>query len=131
LATVNRSFEFVLHDSPTLAKTPDLAAFDEHFRSAGNRMAIEFSNLNNDAILVAPSPLGSHASYGHLAAFVRGASSAQSQSLWKLVGDAMQRRVAHAPVWLSTAGAGVPWLHIRLDNRPKYYRHRPYRAAPE
>jgi hypothetical protein len=29
--------------------------------------------------------------------------------------------------WLSTAGMGVPWLHVRLDDRPKDYGHRPYR----
>ncbi len=34
------------------------------------------------------------------------------------------------PVWLSTAGAGVSWLHVRLDDRPKYYGHGPYRTAP-
>ncbi|MFO1021395.1 MAG: hypothetical protein U0903_11970 [Planctomycetales bacterium] len=34
------------------------------------------------------------------------------------------------PVWLSTAGAGVPWLHVHLDDQPKYYSHAPYRAVP-
>ncbi|MGI9175867.1 MAG: DUF6940 family protein [Rhodothermales bacterium] len=24
-------------------------------------------------------------------------------------------------MWLSTAGGGVSWLHVRLDSRPKYY----------
>ena len=24
-------------------------------------------------------------------------------------------------------GAGVAWLHIRLDDRPKYYRYEPYK----
>jgi hypothetical protein len=31
------------------------------------------------------------------------------------------------PEWLSTAGAGVSWLHVRLDDRPKYYGYAPYR----
>jgi len=30
---------------------------------------------------------------------------------------------------LSTAGMGVYWLHVRLDTRPKYYQHTPYRDA--
>jgi hypothetical protein len=38
----------------------------------------------------------------------------------------MAARVSTTPVWLSTAGAGVAWLHVRLDDRPKYYSHRPY-----
>jgi hypothetical protein len=42
----------------------------------------------------------------------------------------MARRVGRQPVWLSTAGAGVAWLHVRLDDRPKYYGHGPYRQRP-
>ena len=49
------------------------------------------------------------------------------QALWQAVGEAMARRVGSKPVWLSTAGAGVSWLHMRLDDRPKYYAHSPYR----
>ena len=41
----------------------------------------------------------------------------------------MQRRLSAKPVWLSTAGAGVSWLHVRLDDRPKYYGYAPYREA--
>jgi len=41
----------------------------------------------------------------------------------------MQRRLTQpVPTWLSTAGGGVAWLHVRLDTRPKYYRYNPYRA---
>ena len=32
------------------------------------------------------------------------------------------------PVWLSTNGDGVSWLHVRTDERPKYYTHGPYRT---
>lgn len=41
----------------------------------------------------------------------------------------MTARVGTRPVWLSTAGAGVAWLHVRLDDRPKYYSYRPYTLA--
>jgi hypothetical protein len=66
-----------------------------------------------------------------LAAFVRHAPQRQRQALWQTVGEAMARRIGHQPVWLSTAGAGVAWLHVRLDNRPKYYSHGPYRQRPK
>jgi len=29
----------------------------------------------------------------------------------------------------STAGAGVSWLHVRLDDRPKYYGFKPYKKT--
>jgi len=40
----------------------------------------------------------------------------------------MTRRLSSRPVWLSTAGGGVSWLHVRLDDRPKYYHHAAYRV---
>lgn len=39
----------------------------------------------------------------------------------------MSQRLGLKPVWLNTAGGGVPWLHIRLDDQPKYYRYQAYR----
>ena len=35
------------------------------------------------------------------------------------------------PVWLSTSGMGVPWLHMRLDQVPKYYTYEPFAQHPE
>ena len=65
--------------------------------------------------------------FAHLAAFVRGAPAQQRHVLWQRVADAMMRRLSGQPVWLSTAGAGVSWLHVRLDDRPKYYSFSEYR----
>ena len=78
------------------------------------------------SVLVVPRPDGPPAAYGHLAAFVRQAPERQKHDLWPAVAAAMKARIGGDPVWLSTAGAGVPWLHVRLDNSPKYYGHRPY-----
>jgi hypothetical protein len=88
-------------------------------------------NLGGDAILIVPCPVAEPSAYGHLAAFVRLAPERQRQALWQSVGEAMARRVGARPVWLSTAGAGVSWLHVRLDDRPKYYGYGPYRQHPE
>lgn len=123
--TVNRPFEFVLLDSPGLASNPDQHAFEEHFGAAVE--VVEFSNLGKDAILIVPCPHDPLSAYGHLAAFVRQAPETQKHALWALVGAAMQRRLGTKPVWLSTAGAGVSWLHVRLDDRPKYYGFSLYR----
>ena len=68
--------------------------------------------------------------YGHLAAFVREAPREQVHALWARVGELVLERVSNVPLWLSTAGGGVAWLHVRLDSRPKYYTHAPYRRAP-
>jgi hypothetical protein len=125
-ATLSRPFEFVLLDSPGLARRPDPEAFAEHFGRAEAGVVV-FPNLGGDAILVVPCPLAEPSAYGHLAAFVRLAPEAQRDTLWQSVGEALARRVGASPVWLSTAGAGIPWLHVRLDDRPKYYGFDPYR----
>ncbi|MCI0637701.1 MAG: hypothetical protein L0Y72_28180 [Gemmataceae bacterium] len=129
-ATQDQPFEFVLLDSPGLAPTPDRAAFATHFETAVDGICV-FPNLGNDAILVVPSPLGPDEAYCHLAVFVREAPFSQRHALWQAVAEAMQERLGTKPVWLSTAGAGVSWLHVRLDSRPKYYGYAPYREQPK
>ena len=126
-ASVERPFEFVLLNSPGLASQPDPDAFAEHFRGQKSGDVVSFPNLNSDAILVVPRPVGPVSAYGHLASFVRKAPDSQKHSLWRLVGELMERGLGPRPVWLSTAGAGVSWLHVRLDQRPKYYGHARYR----
>jgi hypothetical protein len=130
-STMTRPFEFVLLDSPELARRPDPEAFAEHFGGAPESGVIEFPNLGGDAIMVVPCPKAAPSAYGHLAAFVRAAPEPQQHALWQSVGAAMARRVSARSVWLSTAGAGVAWLHVRLDDRPKYYGFAPYRQTAE
>lgn len=127
-------FEFVTVRAGGFARA-DPSDFAEHFR--GPAGAATFHNLGGDALLVSPTgepvlaPGAARKGYGHLAAFCRNAPESQHEALWAAVGAAMQDpRVGDGPVWLSTEGSGVPWLHVRLDSRPKYYHHGPYRAAP-
>ncbi len=128
VATLDRFFEFVVLDDPGLDRTPDANAFEDHFDNDDD--IVVFPNLGRDALLVVPRPLApSNAPYGHLAAFVRDAPAEQRDALWSTVAAAMRRRLGSTPVWLSTAGDGVPWLHVRLDDRPKYYAHGPYRRT--
>lgn len=126
--TVTRPFEFVILDSPSLSRPPDAEAFAEHFRVQEGEV-VEFANLRGDAILIVPRPTGTAGAYTHLADFVRNAPEVQRDTLWRVVGEAMSRRVSKKPVWLSTAGAGVAWLHLRLDDRPKYYGFEEYRRT--
>jgi len=126
--SADRPFEFVLLDSPGLVVEPDPHAFAENLRTGdGQNDVVTFPNLNHDAMLVVPRRLAAESAYGHLAAFVRDAPESQRHLLWKVVGELMLRRLGPKPIWLSTAGAGVPWLHVRLDQRPKYYCYAPYR----
>lgn len=122
---VNRGFEFVLLNSDALERPVDREAFASHFAQQAD--IVTFDNLGGDATLVVPCPVAEEAHYGHLASFVREAPAEQVHHLWQAVGEAMQQRLGAQPVWLSTAGMGVAWLHVRLDSRPKYYGYEPFR----
>jgi hypothetical protein len=128
----DRQFEFVLVDSPQLADVrADQSAFTNHFASAEpGASVIEFSNLGGDATLVVPCPCGSLPAYSQISAFARQAPEDQQDQLWQLVGAALERQLGTQPVWVSTSGLGIYWLHVRLDSTPKYYTYDPYRGPP-
>jgi len=130
-SNVDRSFECVFVDNPALAATAaDPGPFEAHFRAAAGADSVTFDNLGGDARLVAPCPRAEPAVYSHLAVFAREAPDNQARALWRAVAGGAAERLGERPLWLSTAGLGVYWLHVRLDDRPKYYRHRPY-AHPD
>jgi uncharacterized protein DUF6940 len=127
-ALLNEPFECVFVESPALARlAADSRPFQEHFRKAGGSVA--FPSLGKDAWLVAPCPVNDSTCYTHLACFLRSAAREEVCQLWREVAKGLDARLADAPLWLSTAGLGVSWLHVRLDTRPKYYRHCIY-ASP-
>ena len=128
VASLDQAFESVVVEDPSIDSPPDPEPFAEHLERAGDRTVIRFANLGGDATLVVPCPLAPSSAYVHLAAFVRNAPADQQEALWREVALAMRERLGHRPVWLNTAGGGVAWLHVRLDDRPKYYAHSPYRA---
>ena len=129
--TSYRAFEFVLVKSPSLARmSPDAAAFAQHFNSAeSNGQVTCFWNLGGDALLVAPTPRAPLTAYTHLGAFTRAAQPPQQHAFWRAVGVAVADHLSDRPLWLSTCGLGVGWLHARLDSRPKYYSYQPYRIT--
>ena len=126
-ATVARPFEFVLVDSSQLARVQaEPRAFASHFSTDP---IVDFANLGGDAHLVVPCPQTPNEAYPHLAAFSRAAPLEQQHHFWQRVGTAVANHVGERPLWVSTSGLGVYWLHVRLDSRPKYYTFRPYREG--
>ena len=123
--TVDRDFECVLLRSDGLDRTLDRDSFQTHFAAATESITV-FENLGRNATLVVPCPIGELDCYGHIARFLRDAPVAQKHELWQVVATTMNNRIGEEPIWLSTAGAGVSWLHVRLDKRPKYYGYQPF-----
>lgn len=128
-ARAGRAFEFALIEDRGLDRAPDEAAFAPYFRENGDPVRA-IPNLNRTSELIVPRGIAASHVYSHLAAFLRGAPADQVDALWRCVAETTLRRLSDRPLWLSTAGAGIAWLHVRVDPVPKYYAHRPYREAP-
>ena len=126
--SLDQIFACVLVNSPTLARPANPKAFTNQLALApANERVLAFANLGGDAWLVVPTAQGPETAYPHLAAFVRQAPANQQVALWQKVGQLMKSQLGQQVIWLSTAGGGVPWLHVRLDSYPKYYAYAPYR----
>ena len=127
LAKSARPFEFVLVNSPHLAPIPESGVFRSYFSALSVETdVLAVPNLGNTATLVIPRQLSEPEDYAHLARFVRGAPKAQIHHLWQCVAKTVKANLSERPLWLSTAGGGVSWLHVRIEAVPKYYSYRPY-----
>jgi hypothetical protein len=125
-STQNEAYEFILTNSPHhLNVKADIQPFQGHFKQ--NESVISFWNLGRDALLIVPCSIVVLDSYAHLSVFVRNAPQKQIDLFWKIVGTKCLEEIKEQAIWLSTAGLGVFWLHIRLDSYPKYYRYLPYK----
>jgi len=129
--TAQRPFEFVLLSSPSFqGRATDADTFQSFFKSSDvNAGIVAFASLKGDATLIVPSPRTSDDVYGHLASFLRKAPKQQTDALWQVVSAQVRAKMADKPLWLSTAGGGVAWLHVRIDSLPKYYGYAPYRMV--
>ena len=128
--STGRPFEFVVVDSPEIDLPADSRDFEAHFHRSADDITV-FDNLGGDATMIVPRPREGTPGYPHIAGFVRHAPMAQQLQLWRTIGETLRGLLCDAPLWLNTAGGGVPWLHVRIDSRPKYYVFNEYRAPPD
>jgi hypothetical protein len=121
-------YEFVLVGTKAFDhKKSNSKPFHAYFLA--NKEVVSFANLGKNAQLVVPCPNTSNEVYTHLGLFIRNAPSAQVDLFWQQIGMEMELAINEQPLWLSTSGLGVYWLHARLDQRPKYYTHTPYKKS--
>ena len=114
--------------------SPDQYTFSEHFKSAASSEVVTFPNLGKDAMLVAPTPR-ERKNFACLATWLR--ETRHNKESWdkvfEAVGKALIARIEEKTklsntIWVSTNGAGVSWLHFRIDSYPKYYTNQHYVA---
>ena len=124
------AYEVSLIDAPALAAIrPDSGPFHDQLAACPGLDVAAFRNLGGDATLIAPTPVAPTANYSHLLSFLRTANERQTDAFWHCMAATLLENLSEKPVWLSTAGGGVNWLHVRLDTYPKYYKHPGYRHS--
>ena len=127
-------FEFVVTHEPRLHRPQSLDDFQQHSRRG--KVVTHFPNLSGDSTLVVPLPgrrSGGTSDFSSVGPFSRTAPLKRQLKLWKRVARCLLKEMKHDPhgvhYWLSTSGLGVPWLHVRIDNRPKYYVYEPFKRV--
>jgi hypothetical protein len=124
---VGRAFEFVLVSDPYLGTKPEPDVFSPYFAATEEDVTVlPVPNLGRTATMIVPKQLAALDAYGHMAAFVRKAPRPQVHALWQCVAHTAKANLSSQPTWISTAGGGVSWLHVRIEHSPKYYAYRRY-----
>ncbi|CAA6801635.1 MAG: Unknown protein [uncultured Aureispira sp.] len=125
-ATLQQNYTFVIVGTTAFnGKKPNPKPFQAYFLA--QKEIVCFPNLDKTARLIVPSPNSVKETYTHLGNFIRNAPYRQIDAFWEQIGLEMEQGISEQPLWLSTSGLGVYWLHARLDQRPKYYTHAPYK----
>ncbi len=91
---------------------------------------VVFPNLRKDSLLIVPNKdQGGNQNFITLRRFLHAASNVIIFKFWKTVGETMIEQITKNTkyCYLSTHGLGVLWLHIRIDQKPKYYQTKRYR----
>jgi hypothetical protein len=128
--SIGRPFEFVLVNDPFLDAEAEPEVFAPYFAERPADVSVlAISNLGGTARLVVPRELTRPADYVHLKVFLEAAPDSQVHALWQCVARTARKELSAHPLWISTAGGGVNWLHVRLERSPKYYSYRPYANA--
>jgi hypothetical protein len=124
---LNDPCEFVLINCPALLRKPaNSSAFKKYFKRGVN--VVSFPNLGGDSTLVV-CQINVKDEYAHLKSYLSQANEEQTHDFLKTISFEFLKKVnkSKSPLWLNTAGLGVSWLHMRIDTRPKYYWHKPYK----
>ncbi len=94
-----------------------------------NEKFISFENLSKSAKLLIPNPNVFDNNCRDLIEFLTNAERRDISVFFVRIGSLIDEEISvdSSYRYLSTHGLGVIWLHVRLDLRPKYYHHRPYK----
>ena len=100
----------------------DYSSFYEYIKKSKNKYVISFNNLSNDTLLIIPTPK-KNKKFTTIKDFMDNASEIQQKYFWKYVSKTVKKLIKDGKTkyWISTHGLGVPYFHLRISLKPKYY----------
>jgi hypothetical protein len=128
-----RIFEFVIMKTIGFIIKTDMMTFGESNINTNSNNIYTFPNLSKKSILM--SPCYNHDYniniYNNIGTFMRSSNLEQQLLLFSTsFGELLTqlKKNKNNFLWLSTHGKGVAWLHIRIDDNPKYISYQPYKS---
>ncbi len=101
--------------------TYDQSAYQKYIEQSDNKYVTSFYNLSGDSKLIIPIPKKGK-TFTTIKDFIDTASETHQKHFWKYVAqEIMDMLKKNSKIYVSTHGLGVPYFHLRLDTRPKYY----------
>lgn len=122
----NSNFQETFIQSKTLNNLQeDWSRFQQQLQNIPKgKYVTSFYNLSGDALLVVPVPVQTKKrNFTTLKDFIDTASITQQKQFWKEVAKQIRLLTKNGDkkYWVSVHGLGVPYLHIRICTKPKYY----------
>lgn len=97
------------------------SSFQKYIDASKNKYVTSFPNLSGDSLLIIPIPR-KNKNFTTMKDFIDNASEYHQKIFWKNVAKEIKKRLKERDeVYVSTHGLGIPYFHIRLDDKPKYY----------
>lgn len=119
-ATKQTTFLIIDASNKFKNKIHDSSVFNSYFTN--DKLCITTLNLKKDALMVIPTINGGNTNYLNILSFIRTANYKQIDALLCELGIQVCKQIKiNKPIYVSTHGLGVYWLHIRIENTPKYY----------
>lgn len=129
-------FQFVLINAEHTELKEHIADFSDfqEYHTKKNKIVLQFPSLSKDSLLSVPVPLPKTKEeiYTSIAPFMRLGNVEQIHEIWTKVSEKLIDSIKadkKKQFWVSTSGLAVPWLHVRIDLKPKYYNYEPFKRS--
>ena len=119
----NEYEEKFIEDDDLQKMSQNYCSYKTEIQKSKNRYVTSFDSLSKDGtLLIIPMPRKNKV-FTTIKDFCDNASSKQQQEFWKEAAIKIKDKLTTKnKIYVSTHGLGVPYFHLRLANRPKYYK---------